>query len=80
MDEIHNTFPELADIDVMVDDDIYDVCIMGSKSANKQLIEKICQNRGGPSVMIVYPEIKEHEDNNYELSDSDSFEINLFGN
>ena len=39
MDEIHHTFPELADIDVMVDDDIYDVCIMGSKST-KQLIEK----------------------------------------
>lgn len=59
MDEIHHTFPDLADIDVMVNDDIYDVCIMGSKSTNKQLIEKICQNKGGPSAMIVYPDIQQ---------------------
>ena len=49
-------FADIDGIDLLVDCEMYDVCVYGSKTNNKQFKEKICRTKEGPAVILIYPE------------------------
>ena len=76
MADIHNAFPQLGNIDIYIEDEIYDAEIFGSKNTNQQLIEKLCHTRNGPCAMIVYPDIESESSSDCDSKDRE--EISIF--